>query len=201
MKKDLAYYMALPYTIEVVTIPDSEGGGFAARLPEIGRDAITGDGETPQEAIENLEEAKRARFVRYLEKGIKIPEPISENEFSGRFLQRVPAKLHMALSKEAKSEGLSLNQYVKSILETHTVFTYEHRAATQQEDRLLKIIESLRKELETLSARIESLEDCFRMPIGIESQFVTDATVERVTSVISSTSGRQEYPYRLISNE
>ena len=37
MKKDLDYYMNLPYTIEIIRIPDSQGGGFSARLPEVGR--------------------------------------------------------------------------------------------------------------------------------------------------------------------
>jgi len=54
-KKNLDYYMKLPYTIEVVPIPESQGGGCTARLPQIGRFAITGDGETPEEAINSLE--------------------------------------------------------------------------------------------------------------------------------------------------
>jgi len=45
MKKDINYYMDLPYTIEVVPKPKSQVGGFIARLPEFGRPAITGDGK------------------------------------------------------------------------------------------------------------------------------------------------------------
>ena len=90
--KDLDYYMNLPFTIEIVAIPDSEGGGFAATLPEIGRDAITGDGDSPEEAIRDLRQAMRTRFTEYLGKGIEIPEPTPSGAFSGRFVLRIPPR-------------------------------------------------------------------------------------------------------------
>jgi hypothetical protein len=32
MKKDLTYYLSLPFQVEVQPIPEKEGGGFMARL-------------------------------------------------------------------------------------------------------------------------------------------------------------------------
>ena len=55
MEKNLEYYLNLPYKIEVTPILDSLGGGFSASLPEVGRRAVVGDGETIDEAIKNLE--------------------------------------------------------------------------------------------------------------------------------------------------
>jgi len=78
VKKDLDYYMSLPYAIEVVPIPDSQGGGYTAQLPQLGRFAFVGDGETIEEAISDLEYFKRERFVAYLKDGIEIPEPKPE---------------------------------------------------------------------------------------------------------------------------
>ena len=75
MSKNLAYYMNLPYNIEIVPIPKSLGGGFTARLPQVGKDAIVGDGNMPEEAIAALEGVKRERFSHYLENNIPIPEP------------------------------------------------------------------------------------------------------------------------------
>lgn len=116
-KRRLDYYMKLPYTIEVLPIPESQGGGFTARLPQIGRLAITGDGETPDEAIANLETAKRERFTDYLKKGIMIPEPEEEKEeYSGRFLVRLPKTLHHQLAIAARENQISLNQYVSYLL-------------------------------------------------------------------------------------
>ncbi|MBW2102285.1 MAG: toxin-antitoxin system HicB family antitoxin [Deltaproteobacteria bacterium] len=120
MKKNIDYYMRLPYTIEVVPIPDSEGGGFTARLPEVGRFAITGDGETPEEAIRSLRKAQKERFKEYLKKGLALPEPVGEREeYSGRFLVRLPKILHGQLALEARENGISLNQYVVYLLSSN----------------------------------------------------------------------------------
>ena len=117
MKKDLAYYMKLPYTIELVPISESEGGGVIAQLPQVSRFAITGHGETSEEAIAELEEVKRERFAWYLKKNIAIPEPEPEKEeYSGRFIVRLPKILHRQLVEGAKQNQTSLNQYVTYLL-------------------------------------------------------------------------------------
>lgn len=134
MKKDLKYYMDLPYVIELVKIPESEGGGFSASLPEVGKFAIVGDGDTPEEAIENLNAIKEEYFSEYLSEGIQIPEPKREDDFSGKFVLRIPAILHMQLIDKAKKKNLSLNNYIKTTLE-------EHIGATE----LLKEIKSLKE--------------------------------------------------------
>ena len=46
-----------------------------------------------------------------LEQGYDIPLPIKENDFSGKFVIRLPKSLHQRLALEAQKEGISLNQY------------------------------------------------------------------------------------------
>lgn len=75
MKKDLDYYLSLPYTIEITPIVKEHGGGFMATLPQIGRYAIVGDGETIDEALINLDISKRERFAEYIAARVEIPEP------------------------------------------------------------------------------------------------------------------------------
>ncbi|HBF43479.1 MAG TPA: hypothetical protein DDW42_07615, partial [Desulfobacteraceae bacterium] len=160
MKKDINYYMDLPYTIEVVPIPRAQGGGFIARLPEFGRLTITGDGESREEAIASLLAAKKERLSDYLRKGIKIPEPVQEEEYSGKFVLRTPAKLHMVLSKQAQAEGISLNQYIKSILEKAVVLQEHSRKEEDKEDRLLKEFQALlEKKFERIELSMQSKED------------------------------------------
>lgn len=51
--------------------------------------------------------------------GRSIPEatpPQDDSAFSGRFLVRLPRRLHAELARSAKREGLSLNQYVLFML-------------------------------------------------------------------------------------
>lgn len=118
MKKDLKYYLNLNYPIEIIKIPDDEGGGYSACIPLLGRNAFISDGETIEEALNNLEITKEENFSRMLEKGIPIPEPQGqiEEEFSGKFLVRVPKELHRELVRNSNKNGISLNQYVQYII-------------------------------------------------------------------------------------
>jgi len=114
IERKLDYYLKLRYPVEIIPIPEEEGGGYIARMPQFG-DAIIGDGDTPEEALADLEEFKKERFRDFLETGKPIPEPEKE-EYSGRFVVRIPKYLHRALAEEAKKNRVSLNQFVTSLL-------------------------------------------------------------------------------------
>lgn len=116
-KKDLDYYLNLPYTIEITKIPDDEGGGYTACIPELGRWAFVGDGETPEQALTDLENIKRHLFSEFLRNGKEIPLPkqITQN-YSGKFVIRVPKTLHYTLAKQAEENQTSLNQYLVYLL-------------------------------------------------------------------------------------
>jgi predicted HicB family RNase H-like nuclease len=144
VKKDLKYFMGLPYVIELIQIPESEGGGFSASMPEVGRFAFVGDGDTPQEAIDNLNALKEEHFSEYLEKGIHIPEPKKEEDFSGKFVLRISPVQHMRLNEEAKKAEISLNNYIKAILEEHI-----------SNGELLKEIKSLKEDIKTQNSSIK----------------------------------------------
>jgi len=73
---DLELYTALPYSIQVV--PDSCSDGtqcYRARVVEL--DGCESHGATPEEALENIEEAKRFYIASMLEDGLKPPFPIA----------------------------------------------------------------------------------------------------------------------------
>ncbi len=117
MGKNIEHYLSLPYKIEIVKIPKEEGGGYMARLPRFGEMGMVGDGETVEEAIKNLEEVKKERFRFYLKEGLEIPEPEEDiDNYSGRFVVRLPRFLHRELARAAKENGVSLNQYVCTLL-------------------------------------------------------------------------------------
>lgn len=50
--------------------------------------------------------------------GVDIPLPHSKAEYSGTFVVRIPCLLHRRLAEPAEQEGISLNQYVISLLIT-----------------------------------------------------------------------------------
>jgi antitoxin HicB len=111
MKKDIEYYMALPYTIEL--IPEPEGGWVVAikELP-----GCMSQGDTPQEAVEMIRDAMRGWLEIALEEGISIAEPKLEEEYSGKFNLRVGKSLHRKLVEAGEREGVSLNHFCSEAL-------------------------------------------------------------------------------------
>jgi antitoxin HicB len=108
---ELEKYLDLPYTM---TVRRDDEGDFVGRIEELR--GCSAHGKTPQEAIENLEEAKRLWIEDCLENGHAVPVPESEPLPSGRWLQRVPKTLHRQLQILSQKEGVSFNQYILSLL-------------------------------------------------------------------------------------
>jgi antitoxin HicB len=64
-----------------------------------------------------IEDAKIGWLEVALELGREIPEPVPENDdFSGRFVLRLPKSLHRDLADRAKRENVSLNQLTTYLL-------------------------------------------------------------------------------------
>jgi len=118
LKKDLEYYMKLNYPLEVIQVPEDEGGGFIVTIPALGRASMNAYGETFEEALLLLNEIKKESFTRWLEEGLPIPEPAeeAEEEYSGRFVLRIPKFLHRMLAERAERENVSLNSLINALL-------------------------------------------------------------------------------------
>jgi antitoxin HicB len=115
-EKNLDYFLRLPYRIELEEISPDLGGGISVCIPTLGRYAVHADGETVQQALDKLEEIKRDRLEAYLEAGVPIPEPEKEENFSGKFVLRIPKYLHKELSIKARQNNVSLNHLITSLL-------------------------------------------------------------------------------------
>ncbi len=113
IKRDLDYYAKLPYNIILEKWDDGEGPYWVARIVELPHCLIHGN--TPVEAIVEIEEVKRDWIKSNLERGLKIPEPIP-HKHSGQISLRIPPSLHKVLTDRAIVEGVSLNQYMTSAL-------------------------------------------------------------------------------------
>ena len=105
-------YMRLPYRMEIV--PDTLEGGYAVRFPEL--PGCLTCGSTTEEAVRNGEDCKREWLTAAIEDGIAIPEPVSDEEYSGQFKLRIPKSLHKSLAEHSKAEGISMNQYCLYLL-------------------------------------------------------------------------------------
>jgi antitoxin HicB len=74
LNKDLAYYMSLRYRIEL--IPEEDG--WSAIMPEL--QGCVGAGDSIEEALAMLEDAKEGWFSSCLKHGDPIPEPKAASE-------------------------------------------------------------------------------------------------------------------------
>lgn len=110
-RQPLSYYLDRQYPVRLVA--DREGG-YAATFPDL--PGCLTQGETIEEAVAMAEDARRGWIEVEYQRGHDIPPPSYPQEYSGRFNVRLPRSLHRALAAAAEEEGVSLNQYVVSVL-------------------------------------------------------------------------------------
>ena len=122
-KRDLEYYVKLSYTIILEQWDDGKGPYWVARIAELPHCLIHGD--TPEEAVREIEEVKRDWIKSNLERGLPIPEPRPRN-YSGQIRLRITPSLHKLLTYRAETEGMSLNQYMATVLATSAGTTIEY---------------------------------------------------------------------------
>jgi predicted RNase H-like HicB family nuclease len=121
--RDISYYESLPYTI---TIRKDHEGDFVARVQEL--PGCVAHGETESTAIEILRSVQKLWIEEALAAGNIIPEPEHDDNLpSGKWVQRVPRRLHRDLVNLARRDNVSLNHLVTSMLsEALTVKSCTH---------------------------------------------------------------------------
>lgn len=137
--KPMEYYLKAKYPITIYPAPE---GGYVAELEDL--PGCLTQGETLEEVFERIEDAKRGWIEVTYEDGQEIPLPRTEQEYSGKFVVRIPKYLHRRLAEQAKKEEVSLNQYVEALLSAGVSF---------HDERIDKLIQEVRELKEQLSAR------------------------------------------------
>jgi antitoxin HicB len=102
------------YPFIVRPLSTEEGGGFLVTFPDL--PGCISDGETPEEAVRNGQDALKGYLEVLREFGDPIPKPGVATEASGQWRQRVPKTLHTRLIERAKAEGVSLNSLVTTFI-------------------------------------------------------------------------------------
>lgn len=122
------------YPAEVFWSPEDECFIAVARdLP-----GCSAAGETREAALQELLPAIEAWREAAAKAGNQIPEPSLPPElsdYSGRFVLRLPRSLHAQLARRAKSEGVSLNALIVTLLASQSAASgpidVAHAVATQ----------------------------------------------------------------------
>jgi antitoxin HicB len=113
MNKRVEEFATLNYTI---VMRNDDEGDVIASIKEL--DGCVAHGQDAVEALAAIESMKRLWIESCLDEGKPVPMPATDNDDlpSGKWLQRVPRTLHKKLTYLAHREGVSLNQYVVSVL-------------------------------------------------------------------------------------
>ena len=102
------------YPFEIRPLSTEEGGGYLISFPDFA-DCIS-DGETLEEALEQGRQALKETIAALKARKLPVPAPNSGGVASGKFVARVPKTLHAQLATRARSEGVSLNALVLSLI-------------------------------------------------------------------------------------
>lgn len=125
--KNRNYYLSLNYPIELRRNP--EHGGYLALHPDL--EGCMAEGGTAEEAIANLGDSRELWIELRLKKNYPIPEPLEDDEFSGRISLRMVSSLHSRLAKEAARQGVSLNLLINTVLAEYAGGTAQVPALTE----------------------------------------------------------------------
>ena len=97
-----------------ISLRRDEEGTYFATVDEL--PGCMADGATPNQAVDNLREATRTWISSRKAAGLDVPRPRERSEFSGKFLVRMRKSLHAWCARDAAKEGVSLNQFIVSLL-------------------------------------------------------------------------------------
>ena len=103
-----------PITLRPLTV--EEGGGWLVEFPDL--PGCVADGETPEEAVREAEDAMRSWLETARLHGDSIPSPSRPElaAYSGKWVLRAPKSLHKRLAERAREEGVSLNTLAVTLL-------------------------------------------------------------------------------------
>ena len=108
---DINHYLSLAYTIELIREDATTWFARVAELP-----GCMTEGDSAADAVDMIQDAMAGWIELALEDGRAIPEPKLLEEFSGKFVVRVPKSLHRDLVAAAAREEVSLNQFIAAEL-------------------------------------------------------------------------------------
>ena len=94
------------YTYRVIwSSEDEEYVGLCAEFP-----SLSYLDESRIAALNGITDLVKDIVVDMETNGEKVPTPISEKQYSGKFMVRIPPEVHRSLAIEAAESGISLNR-------------------------------------------------------------------------------------------
>lgn len=127
----LSFFLDQHYPFTVTPDPD---GGFFISFPDL--PGCMTQVDQPSEIGPAAEEIRILWLETAHEHGMDIPLARGGADYSGKFVVRVPRHLHRRLAESAALDGVSLNQYVMSLLAMNDAVTRMERRLAETDRRI-----------------------------------------------------------------
>jgi predicted RNase H-like HicB family nuclease len=115
---------------------DERDRGYVAIAPDL--PGCSAFGTSRAKALRELDQAVEAWIGTARDEGRSLPAPSPPSpsgQYSGRVLLRLPASLHEQLARTAEQEGVSLNQWLVTLLASEGALRTRWRPATRLRER------------------------------------------------------------------
>jgi antitoxin HicB len=137
-RRALEDYLAMQYPFQVIADPD---GGYVVVFPDL--PGCMTQAETIDEVSAMADDARRSWISAVYQDGEEVPLPSYPEEYSGKFVARVPRSLHRHLAEEAERQGISLNQHIVALLSRGDAQSFLERRIAEIEERVSKRFDAL----------------------------------------------------------
>lgn len=137
-RRALEDYLEMQYPFQVIADPD---GGYVVVFPDL--PGCMTQAETIEEISAMAEDVRRSWISTVYQDGDEVPLPSYPEEYSGKFVVRLPRSLHRKLAEEAERQGVSLNQHVVTLLSRGDAQASLERQIGDLEDRLSSQLEAI----------------------------------------------------------
>lgn len=90
---------------------DSEYVGLCAEFP-----GLSWLSDTPEKALKGIRNLVAEVVLDLTANNEKVPEPVADKDYSGKFTVRIPPEIHRKLAMQAAESGVSLNRFISAKL-------------------------------------------------------------------------------------
>jgi predicted RNase H-like HicB family nuclease len=113
MKKDLNYYLNLPWTYRMEW--SDEDKCYIISIAEL--PGCSSDGETIEEAAHMIQDALKSHILCMMKHSDIIPEPPKQDDYKGKIAYRTSSNRHYRIAKRAAVERKSISKVIDELID------------------------------------------------------------------------------------
>ena len=115
-KKDLSYYLGLPWTYTIETEVHNGLNYYIIRVNEL--PGICTDSESLDEGMDEIKDLIACAVEIYQERGEPVPEPVDREHFKGKILYRTDSERHYLIARTAQAMHKSISKTLDLIIDS-----------------------------------------------------------------------------------